>query len=208
MPEGTDDPEDAAAAEEPTLSDRLEAWLTSDHPKTVGDLIDTFDAQAFALLFVVLMAFPALPLPTGGISHVLEVLSMLLALELVAGRREVWVPNRMRGRELKGITGPRFSAALLKRIRWFERFSRPRLSHLLELRVARMGIGVLLFAFTLTAFLSPPFSGLDTLPSLGVVVLALGVLFEDVVIAAIGTGLGALGMVLVIGLGSVIVRLF
>ena len=208
MPEEPDEPDLADDAEEPTLSDRLEAWLTSDHPKTAGDLIDTFGAQSFALLFVVLMAFPALPLPTGGVSHVLEILTMLLALELVAGRREVWVPKRMADRELKGITGPRFSAALLKRIRWFERFSRPRFSHLLELLVPRMGIGLLVFVLALAAFLSPPFSGLDTLPSLGVVVLALGVLFEDALIAAIGAGIGVLGIVVVIGLGSVIVQLF
>jgi hypothetical protein len=206
MSDPTDDTE--APEEEPPLSDRLEAWLGSEHPKTVGSLIDTFDSQAFALLFVVLMAFPALPLPTGGISHVLEILTMLLALELVAGRREVWVPQRMQRRELKGITGPRFSAALLKRIRWFERFSRPRMSHLLELRITRMANGLLIFVLTLTAFLSPPFSGLDTLPSLGVVILALGILFADVVIAAIGGAIGALGVVVVIGLGSVIVRLF
>jgi hypothetical protein len=208
MPDEPDDVDEAASEEEPALSDRLEAWLTSDHPKTVGDLIDTFDTQAFALLFVVLMAFPALPLPTGGISHVLEILTMLLALELLAGRREVWVSKRMQQRELKGITGPRFSRALLKRIRWFERFSRPRMSHLLELRITRMANGLMIFVLALTAFLSPPFSGLDTLPSLGIVVLALGVLFEDVVIAAIGGAIGALGMVVVIGLGSVIVRLF
>ena len=193
--------------EEPPLSDRLEAWLASDHPKTVGDLIETFDSQAFALLFVVLMAFPALPLPTGGVSHVLEIVTMLLALELVAGRREVWIPKRLQRRELKGITGPRFSAALLKRIRWFERFSRPRLSHLLELRPSRMGNGLVIFLFALTAFLSPPFSGLDTLPSLGVVILALGILFEDAVIAAIGGAVGVLGVVVVIGLGSVVYRL-
>ena len=31
-----------------------------------------------AVSFVVLLAFPALPLPTGGLSHVLEVAAMLL----------------------------------------------------------------------------------------------------------------------------------
>ena len=207
MPEDLD-PDEAEEAEEPSLSDRLEAWLTSDHPKTVGNLIEAFDSQSFALLFVILMAFPALPLPTGGVSHVLEILTMLLALELVAGRREVWVSKRMQRRELKGITGPRFSQKLLQRIRWFERFSRPRMSHLLELRVTRMGIGLVVLVLALTAFLSPPFSGLDTLPSLGVVILALGVLFEDAVIAVIGFAIGALGMAVVIGLSSVILRLF
>src|SRR5205085_1597201 len=52
---------------------------------------------------------------------------------------------------------------------------------------------------------SPPFSGLDTLPSIGVVALSLGFLLEDAVLAAIGLGIGALGTVVVIGLGSLVV---
>jgi hypothetical protein len=51
------------------------------------------------------------------------------------------------------------------------------------------------------------FSGLDTLPALGVVVVALGVLLEDVVLAAVGLVIGAVGAVLVIALGSLVVRL-
>jgi hypothetical protein len=194
--------------DEPRLSDQLEAWLGSDRPKTVGDLVETFGSGSFAVLFVILMAFPALPLPTGGISHVLEVIAMLLALELVAGRREVWIPRRWQDKEMKGISGPRFSGALLRRIRWVERRSRPRLAHLTELRISRCLFGATVFGLSLTAFLAPPFSGLDTLPSLGVVVLSLGVLLRDVVIATAGAVIGALGVVLVIGLGRAIVSLF
>jgi hypothetical protein len=92
----------------------------------------------------------------------------------MVGRTEVWIPNRFQDKELKGLSGPKFSNALLKRIRWFEKFSRPRMAGLLEERLTGMAFGAAVFALALTAFLSPPFSGLDTLPSLGVVVLSLG----------------------------------
>jgi len=59
---------------------------------------------------------------------------------------------------------------------------------------------------TVTAFVAPPFSGLDTLPSLGVVVLSLGFLMEDAVLAGIGLVIGVLGAVVVIGLGSLVLR--
>ena len=56
---------------------------------------------------------------------------------------------------------------------------------------------------TASAFLAPPFSGLDTLPSLGVVVLlSLGFLLEDVLVAILGAIAGATGVVLEITLGS------
>jgi len=189
------------------ISAQLEAWLGSDRKKTLGDLVDTFGPRSFAILFVVLMALPALPLPTGAVSHVLEVVTMLLALELVIGRTEVWIPDRFQDRELKGLTGPKFSGALVKRIRWFEKFSRPRMARLLESRLTGVALGVAVFGLALTAFLSPPFSGLDTLPSLGVVVLGLGVLLGDIVVAGVGLGLGVVGVVVVVGLGKAITKL-
>jgi hypothetical protein len=193
--------------DEPRLSDQLEAWMSTDRRKTIGDLVETFGPGSFAILFVILMAFPSLPLPTGGVSHVLEVVTMLLALELIAGRRQVWIPRRWQDKEMKGVTGPKFSGALLRRIRWFERRSRPRLATVLDLRLTRSFFGATVFGLALTAFLAPPFSGLDTLPSLGVVVLSLGVLLRDVVIATVGAAIGALGVVVVVGLGRAIVSL-
>ncbi len=201
------EPDESDEVEEPTLSDQLEAWLQSDRRKTVGDLVETFGPGSFSILFVVLMAFPALPLPTGGVSHVLEAVAMLLALELIVGRREVWLPRRWQDKELKGITGPRFGNALLKRIRWFEKFSKPRLTRLFDLRVTSILFGLIVFGFSLAAFLAPPFSGLDTLPALGVVVLSLGILLSDAVIAGIGIAIGAGGIGLVVGLSSAILKL-
>jgi hypothetical protein len=194
--------------EQQKISVQLEEWLHSDRKKTIGDLVETFGPRSFAILFVVLMALPALPLPTGAVSHVLEVLTMLLALELMVGRTEVWIPKRFQDKELKGLSGPKFSQALLKRIRWIEKFSRPRMAGTLEHRLAGMAFGAAVFAFALTAFLAPPFSGLDTLPALGAVVLGLGVLLGDIVIAGIGLGIGVLGVVVVIGLGKAITKLF
>lgn len=195
------------AGREQKVSAQLEEWLQSDRKKTLGDLVDTFGPRSFAILFVVLMALPALPLPTGAVSHVLEVLTMLLALELVVGRTEVWIPHRFQDKELKGLTGPKFSRALVKRIRWFEKFSRPRMAGLLGNRLTGVVLGVAVFGLAVTAFLAPPFSGLDTLPSLGVVVLGLGVLLGDIVVAGVGLGLGAVGVVVVIGLGTAITKL-
>jgi hypothetical protein len=43
---------------------------------------------------------------------------------------------------------------------------------------------------------APPFSGLDTLPALGVVVLSLSILLEDGLVAFLGTLLAATGITL------------
>jgi hypothetical protein len=185
------------------LSDRLEGWFQGPGPKTVGSLIELFGEKSFAVLFVLLLAIPALPLPTGGVTHVFELIAILLALELVAGRRHVWLPERWRRRELGPAAQKRFSEVLLRRIRWLERHSRPRLGFLLTHRLSNVVFGALVLVLTLTAFLAPPFTGLDTLPSLGVVLLSLGVLLDDAVLALAGVVVGAVGALLVVILGKV-----
>ncbi len=188
------------------VSDQLERWLEGDDQKTLGGLIDAFGEGSFALIFVMLMAVPALPLPTGGVTHVFEVIVMLLALELIVGRRTVWLPERWRRLELTGAKQEKFIATLLRRIRALERFSRPRARWLFGHRVSGSVFGALVIALALTAFLAPPFSGLDTLPAIGVVVLALGYLLTDIALASAGLAIGALGLISVIFLGNIAVK--
>jgi hypothetical protein len=183
------------------LSDRLKGWLQGDQPKTIGSLIDVFEEKSFAVLFVLLLAVPALPLPTGGVTHVFEVIAMLLALELIVGRRCVWLPERWRQREIGPSMRRRFSEVLLPRIRWIERHSHAHLGFLLSHRLSGIVYGAVTLVLVLTAFLAPPFTGLDTLPSLGVVLIGLGVLLEDPLLGIAGLLVGAAGVLVVFLLG-------
>jgi hypothetical protein len=183
------------------LSDQLEGWLRSEQPKTIGSLIDLFEEKSFAVLFVLLLAIPALPLPTGGVTHVFEVIAMLLALELIAGRRRVWLPERWRRREITPAMRKRFSETLLPRIRWIERHSHAHLGFLLSHRLSGIVYGAVTLVLVVAAFVAPPFTGLDTLPSLGVVLISLGVLLEDPVLGFVGLLVGAAGVLVALLLG-------
>jgi hypothetical protein len=183
------------------VSDQIERWLRADGPKTLGSLIELFQEKAFAVIFVLLLGVPALPLPTGGATHVFEVIAMLLSLQLIVGRDRIWLPQRWRAMRLEGQRRQRFLNALLKMIRWLERFSRPRLAGLLDRRAARAVFGLIVLLLSLGAFLAPPFSGLDTAPALGAVVVSLGILLEDVIVVAAGAAIGAAGVALEFFLG-------
>jgi len=52
------------------------------------------------------------------------------------------------------------------------------------------------------AFLAPPFTGLDTLPALAVVLLSLGVLLEDFAVVIVGLVIGVAGVAPEIFLGK------
>lgn len=183
------------------VSDDLERWLSSGE-RTAGSLVELFDEKAFAILFVVLLGVPALPLPTGGATHVFEIIAALLALQLIAGRDQIWLPQRWRRVELAGERQQRFIGALMKMIRRLERVSRPRLTFLFDHRLTSVVFGLLVLAGCAGAFLAPPFTGLDTMPSVGVVLLSLGVLLEDIVVVLAAVAVGVAGVALEIVLGG------
>jgi hypothetical protein len=184
------------------VSDELERWLGSEGAKTLGSLIELFEEKSFAILFVLLLGVPALPLPTGGATHVFEIIAVLLAAQLVAGRDEIWLPRRWRDLELAGDKQQRFIHTLMRMIRRLERISHPRFRFLFEHRATNIVFGVLVIGGSVAAFVAPPFSGLDTLPALGVVLLSLGVLLEDVLVVTVALVVAAAGIVLEIVLGS------
>jgi len=163
-------------------------------------------AKSFAVVFVLLLGVPALPLPTGGATHVLELIAVLVAIELVAGRDRIWLPRRWLRVELGGARQRRLLHALLRLIRGLERLSRPRLRFLFGHRLTNVVFGLLVTGGATGAFLAPPFSGLDTLPALGVVIVSLGVLLEDVAVVALGIVAGAAGIALEIVVGAAALR--
>jgi hypothetical protein len=189
-----------------SVSHELERWLQSDGDKTLGSLVALFEQKSFAILFVLLLGVPALPLPTGGATHVFEIIAVLLAAQLIAGRTEIWLPQRWRGLELAGARQQRFIAALMRMIRRLERVSRPRLRFLFDHRLSNIVFGLLVIAGCAGAFFAPPFTGLDTLPALGVVLLSLGVLLEDIAVVVLALVVGAAGVALEIVLGSAAIK--
>jgi hypothetical protein len=192
---------DHARPEPEKVSEQLERWLKTHGDKTLGSLIDLFGKKSFAILFVLLLGPSALPLPTGGATNVFEIIAMLLALQLIVGRDQIWLPQRWRKLELAGNKQQRFITALMKMIRRLERLSRPRLRFLFDHRLSNIVFGLLVIGGSAGAFFAPPFTGLDTLPSLGVVLLSLGVLLEDFIVVVLALIVGAAGIVLAVVLG-------
>jgi hypothetical protein len=184
------------------FSDELEEWLRGDAPKTVGALGHAFEERGFAVTILLLMFVPALPLPTGGITHVFELITVVLALQMVLGRRTIWLPRRFKERELGASITEKAVPFISRRIRWFERFSRPRLAGLFDQRWFIRVVGLVIIVFTIGAAVAPPFSGLDTLPALGVVMICLSIILGDVIVLGAGVLIGTGGILLIITIGA------
>lgn len=186
----------------PLFSQQLEEWLRADAPKTLGDLGSAFGEKSFAVTILLLMFVPALPLPTGGVSHVFEVITVVLAGQMVAGRRSVWLPARWRERRLGALTTDKAIPVMTRSIRRLEAVSRRRGAGLLRRRAAGRLVGLALMATAVTALASPPFSGLDTLPGLAAVAICMGVILGDVAIVGIGVAIEAGAVVVIFTVGA------
>jgi len=209
VPATAQPPQDApgpASAHGPRIGEQLERWAASGSDRSIGGLVDLAGEKSFAILFVVLLGVPALPLPTGGATHVFEVMCVLLAAQMIIGRRVVWLPQRWRAVRLDGKRSGAFLERLISVVRRIERLSRPRLRWLFGRRASDIVFGILIIAFSVAAFVAPPFSGLDTGPALGGVLLSLAVLLEDVLVAVVALVLGAVGIALEIVLGAAAVK--
>ena len=189
------------------FSDALERWVTGDGPKTFGGLDGVFAEKSFAVTIMLLMILPALPLPTGGVTHVFEAIAVLLAAQMVIGRRTIWLPKRWQKRELGAVITGKTIPVIVRWVRRVERISRPRWPWLFGQRWMLRVLGLVLIAFAVGAAFAPPFSGLDTFPAMGAVVVALSIILEDVIVLAIGTAIGTGGIILILTVGAAAVRL-
>jgi len=194
-------------AQRASFSEEVVAWLRSDEPKTLGAMNHRFAENGFAVNIMMLMLLPALPLPTGGVTHVFELITVLLAGQMAIGRRTVWLPARWERRELGSLTTDRAVPVVARWIGRVERISRPRASWLFEHASATRLLGLVLMIFAVAAAVAPPFSGLDTLPALGAVAVSLSIVLRDALVLVIGLILGAAGIALILTLGTAIFHL-
>jgi hypothetical protein len=189
------------------FSDQLERWLQRNEPKTLGTLGEVFGEKSFAVSVLLLMFVPAIPAPTGGITHVFEVITVFIGAQMIIGARTIWLPARWRDRELGETVTKKGIPFIARTIRRFERFSRPRLASLYEQRWFVRILGLIVIALAVGAAFAPPFSGLDTLPALGAVIVALSIILSDVLLLGIGLAIGTGGVILIVTVGATLVRL-
>lgn len=187
---------------QPPFSQQLEQWLKGSKNKDFEGLIKVFEEKSFAILFLLLMALPALPIPTGGLTHVTEFLTIIGALQLMAGRRTIWLPRwATRKVDVGKLMSGKGGRKLISVIKWFERWSKRRWSGLLVTKPILSLLGTIVLIYALAAALAVPFSGLDTLPALAVVTISLGMILEDslIVLAGVLIGIAGIGVEIAIG---------
>ncbi len=160
-------------------------------PVTLGELRDLCGNQGHGFLAIFLVLPFLQPIPLPGVSSAIGVLLVILGV-FVALRRPPWIPSRLARAEIKPDAVLRICANLEKLLAALEHVVRPRQPWVFSHRWFRLTNGLLWMthAFLFALPLPIPFS--NALPAIVVLLLALGILEEDlwvIVIAYVAAAL-------------------
>ncbi|WP_084398487.1 exopolysaccharide biosynthesis protein [Henriciella aquimarina] len=169
---------------------------------SLRQIFDRLDERAFgAALFI--LALPCCIPFLYGVPQVVSLPMMVLAGQMVAGREEPWLPHKFGERMInkKGLT--RTAQGGRKWFGWLEAIARPRFTFLMGARGERI-IGFFLVFFC--ASILVPLPSTNTVPGVGVAIVAFGLMARDGVLVILGSIIGTAWILTLLALVSLGVR--
>lgn len=161
---------------------------------TLADILKLAGERTFGFLFVLLSIPSALPIPAPGYSIPFGIVMFILAIQMIVGRDQPWLPAVWYKRSFSSET---VRAILKKGIPWLRRIevvSRPRMSYICSSLPGRVIIGVAIALMSLSMMI--PIPGTNTLPAIGIFVTGFGLLDDDGAISLGGLVLCLMGLIL------------
>ena len=162
---------------------------------TLEEILALSGERTFGFLFVLLSLPSALPIPAPGYSTPFGIVMALLALQLIKGSEQPWLPESWRS---KGFDRNKVKGFITKGLPWLQRIeavSRPRLTGVCTSPLGRLIIGIAILLMSCCMII--PIPGTNTLPGIGVFVTGFGLLNDDGAISLAGLTICTLAMGLV-----------
>lgn len=147
---------------------------------TIGQIRDRLDERAFGLMILIL-AIPCLVPALYGVPQIVGVPILLLAGQMLVGRKEPWLPEGVLKRTVSKSMLDRMADFATRRMGWLERLSRPRL------KIFATGIAEqMAAAFMILATLTIVLPMTNTVPSVALALLSVGLIQRDGLFVAAG----------------------
>ena len=159
----------------------------------VADLLAALHERGFGFALFLFALPAALPLPGLGVNLIIAAPLMFLTVQQALGKQAIWLPERL---QHKSVASARFEAmveAALPFIHKIEILIRPRLGFITEgIFSTLIGLAGLVMALSICV----PLPLTNTVPAMGIALMALGVVMRDglAVIAGAVIGLGWVAM--------------
>lgn len=192
--------------EEP-LSTKLEDWLKSDDTPTVAEFNDAFGDEGMGLLIILLITPSALPVPTGGITYLFEMGVTIIALQVMLARKKLWLPKKIGGIKFSNKVKTAILPKLISFIKKIEPMAGGAKFRESNVGKSELATSILIIIFTAGAFFAPPFAMLDTLPSMGVIIMGLSLITHSKKAFLMGSLVGLAGLIIEIFFSGAVIEL-
>ena len=170
------------------FSENIESLLErlAKQPLTLGQILAETSERGFSLSIGLLVLPFLFPMPSG-LSSVLGLGCLILALQMGMGRRSPWLPKK-----IARFKFPRnFSLVLLKNVKrvtgWLEKVVRPRWQKIAKSSYVWRSNGICIAWLAILLMLPIPFT--NPLPATGILLLAVATLEADGLLMFFGYGL-------------------
>lgn len=178
----------------PTSQVLVQAVRGDSEKVSVRGIIDALDARSFGLA-VLLFALPSVvPMPPG-VPTVVGIILLIVAVQMVIGQRELWLPRILADREFDRKSLVKAFEGLAPKLAILEKVMKPRLLFITG-RVGSIFIGVIVLIMALVLILPLPPGG-NFPPALACAVLGLGLTQRDGLTVLIGLVVSVVALVAV-----------
>ncbi len=154
-------------------------FFEEERPEKVAlsHILELAGERVFGFLIVILSLPSALPIPAPGYSTPFGILIFLLAVQLIAGSKIPWVPQKMMHGSMKLETVQKFVKMGLPWLQRIEAITKPRLTYICTNFVGRLIIGLAIALMAISMMI--PIPGTNTAPAMGIFVTAFGLQEDD-----------------------------
>ncbi|PZO59253.1 MAG: hypothetical protein DCF15_04320 [Phormidesmis priestleyi] len=151
---------------------------------TLNEILEIAGERTFGFLFVLLSLPSALPIPAPGYSTPFGIVMFLLAVQLIVGAEQPWLPEKFRRQGFERTTVQGFIRKGLPWLQRIETIARPRLTSVCTSRTGRLVIGMAIALMSISMMIPIPLT--NTLPAIGIFVTGFGLLDDDGAISLAG----------------------
>jgi hypothetical protein len=162
----------------------------SEQKTTVNYLIETFHERGIGVVLFIFAAPMALPIPVPpGINLLLATPLVLLSLQLAISRHTIWIPEGIKSKSIDTSKLKSMFTAIIPILEKIELLVKPRFGMITQGVYSRI-FGILALLMALTVCIPIPLT--NTIPSLGIAIMSIGILSRDGLSVIIGALIGTL----------------
>jgi len=165
-----------------------------DKEVTLAEIFNLTEERIFGFLLAILSLPSALPVPAPGYSIPFGIAMFFLAIQLVIGRDRPWLPAKFLKGSMKLETIQKFVKMGTPWVEKIENVTKPRAAYLCTSSAGKAILGTAIALMSISMMI--PIPGTNTLPAIGIFIIAFGLLEDDGIICIAGLFICSLGLAL------------